>query len=216
MTFVRPGFPGPQSLICSPMIFHLHLLCCLVVLTFYLSLKNLRGWIQLKPWSKRQLLVASCTAAQAARLTGFREGKSSVSWRSLHETANEMTARETRRGRQHVASPRHAVMDGAHRLINQRWWKGRMLRRGRRCHARRRVGNVGAGAWPDLAWLMKNGQESAYLARLPSTQPPLLISSSCSPKPSHLYPPCPFHSLRLPDVPTLWSVLLPDLQTDFV
>lgn len=81
MTFVRPGFPGPQSLICSPMIFHLLLLCCLVVLTFYLSLKNLRGWIQLKPWSKRQLLVASCTAAQAARLTGFREGKSSVSWR---------------------------------------------------------------------------------------------------------------------------------------
>ncbi|KAK5875005.1 hypothetical protein CesoFtcFv8_027540 [Champsocephalus esox] len=67
-------------------------------------------------------------------------------------------------------------------------------------------------AGPKLARLMKNGQESAYLA-CPSLHsnaapPPFLLSLSPTllppPSPSlTLYPSCPSHSLHLSSVPTL-------------
>lgn len=74
----------------------------------------------------------------------------------------------------------------------------------------RHVGNEGADAhtekgerraWPNLGCLMKNGQESAYLACPPlhsTAAPPhfllLLPPTLCLPP---LYPPCPFHSFCL-------------------
>lgn len=94
------------------------------------------------------------------------------------------------------------------------------------CLERRRVGNVGADAhtqrkregererqaWPNLACLMKNGQESAYLAR------PSLHSTAAPPHfllllaPTLLLPPFnTLHVLRLSllDSQTLISVASP-------
>lgn len=193
-------------------------------------------------------------------MTGFREEKSSMSWRvtewnSKWDDRDALTTREQaekargRRGgggckeerntvanahtqRKHDASVHHGVMDGAHWLINQRRWKGRMLRRVFRATLPRTLGwwerrdvlgmreqmlthieRRARRAWPNLAWLMKNGQESAYLA-CPSlhstTAPPhfllLLNPNLCI---AHLYPPCPFHSLCLPSNSTHWSVFSP-------
>ena len=116
-------------------------------------------------------------------------------------------------------------MDGTHRLINQRRWKGRMLRRvfgetlhrALGCRERRDVSGMWEQmlahrererrAWPNLARLMKNGQESAYLAR------PSLHSTAASPHfllPARPYPPCPFDSLGLSLILTFWSLSSPD------
>ncbi|KAF3857225.1 hypothetical protein F7725_009084, partial [Dissostichus mawsoni] len=95
-------------------------------------------------------------------------------WRGGTEGRNAHTQRK------HDASLRHCVMDGAHGLINQRRRKGRMLRRvfgatlPRALHERRDVtgmreqmlahGEREGRAWPNLALLMKNGQENTHTA----------------------------------------------------
>lgn len=89
---------------------------------------------------------------------------------------------QTRRGaRQHATSLRRRVMDGAHRLINQTvkrqdaekgigsvvarapGWRERRVRN-EEADARTQRKAERDRAWPNLARLMKNGQESAYLA----------------------------------------------------
>lgn len=154
-------------------------------------------------------------------MTGFRGEKSTKSrrvteWNSKRDDRDALTTREqgvlvrgglvkcthTHTHTKHDASLCHSVMDGAHRLINQTQWKGRMLRRvfgttlphALGCRERRDVSGISeqmhahrereGRAWPNLARLMKNGQESAYLAcpSLPSTATPphflLLLSST--------------------------------------
>lgn len=102
--------------------------------------------------------------------------------------------------------------DAVKRQDAQKGVRGRGLPRALGCRERRRVGNVWADAdahrgteraWPNLARLMKNGQESAYLAHpslsstaapthflLPPTSAPLLppLHPLHLPSGSHLYP----------------------------
>lgn len=132
--------------------------------------------------------------------------------------------------RKHDASLRHGVMDGTHRLINQTHWKGRMLRRvfgatlphALGCREERRVKNVGADArthrkrraWPNLARLMKNGQETAYLAcpsHHSSAAPPhFLLLHTPNPLPLLFIPYMPFQPLlSLLDSHTLICVVFP-------
>lgn len=208
------------------------------------------------PWSKCQLLVRSCMGVQMSdtlgqQMAGFRGEKSTRSqrvseWNSKQDDRDALATRgqgeEEREGggwnrvakcaptqRKHDASLRHRVMDGAHRLINQRRWKGRMLRRvfgatlprALGCRERRNVSGMWEQmlahrerrAWPNLARLMKNGQESAYLAR-PSLRsaaapPHFLLPLTPTLGLPPLYLPCPFHSLCLSLIPTLWSLLSP-------
>lgn len=130
--------------------------------------------------------------------------------------------------RKHNASLHRRVIDSTRQLINQMQQKGRMLRRVfggggewggcpereetcRECASRfrRTQRNSKRWAWPNLARLMKNGQESAYLAHpsLSSTAAPphfLLLPTSAP-----LLP--PLHPPHLPSgshlYPTLWSPL---------